>query len=312
MIGTIINIHNRNSGESKTDSGGEPVAVRLSLLLKGQGQAKEVLSQTVKSTRLAVKRIGQVLVTGRPDKNGCSPRKIDTECEFFIVSWDEPHAKAVLELPPPEAQLSLFGDIGEESLTCFLDGLAQISSRGLDPIRLPDGFDQEVLQSCLALSELLNTGFDSIVFRALGRTTTLDRQCRDNLCQYLIKPPRLERWTLIGRLEALSGRGKLTGMIWDESGNRWLCRFKNEHLPHLPAAWMSCVELTGEAILEPDRDRILEVESIAVPCSAAKNNLNEALPTEGPWSSDWDSHDLEEIFSSEECPDEILKNIIWD
>ena len=310
MIGTIVEVHNQSSQEPDNPSGRGREPLRLTLRLEGEGPVKEGLSQAVAATRQAVKQIGRVLLSGLPDSQGGPDRRADRECELFIVSWNEAEALAVLEPPPPQAQLNLFSDIGEESVACFLDGLEEIAGQGLDPTRMPPGFDQAVLQSCLALSELLNAGFSSLVFKIPARRTVLNRACRDRLCQYLITPPRLERWSLIGRLEALSGRGRLTGMVWDDCGTRWICRFKSEHLAHLPAAWMRCVELTGRAVLEPNQDRILEVESIVVPESGPDPGGAEPSSADRLRFGRDESEDLLRML--EDGPEEILKNVLLD
>ena len=72
------------------------------------------------------------------------------------------------------------------------------------------------------------------------------------------------------------------------------------------------MELTGKATLETDRDRILEVESIAVPSVIAEEMSATGLSASRPTSDSWENHDLEDIFSPEESPNEILKNILWD
>ena len=312
MIGTIVEVKDRQAPEKDQSPACGPGAGRLAVGLEGRGPVRENLSQAVGSTRAAVKRIGRVLLGGEQDKPFGPGRKADLECELFIIAWEEGQARALLELPPPKPQLNLFDNLGQESISCFLSGLKEISRRGVNPVALPHGFDQAVLGACLDLSGLLNAGFEAISFRTRDREAVLDRSCRDRLRQFMIKPPRLECWSLVGRLEALSGRGRLTGVVWDESGNRWICRFQSRHLDHLSAAWMRCVELTGRALLEPNQERILEVESIAVPglCGgpgAEPDPLDEHLV----FGED-DMAQIKNLLTPEDDPEEMLKNILLD
>lgn len=312
MIGTIVEVHDRPAPKDDQALSGDLVPGRLVVTLEGHGPVRENLSHAVSSTRSAIKRIGRVLLGRKDQGNGSPGRRVEQECELFIIGWEEPAARAILELPPPRPQLNLFDNLGRESLSCFLGGLRRISGRGVDPADLPHGFDQDVLGACLELSELLNTGFEAVSFRARVSEATLDRACRDRLRQHMITPPRLQCWTLVGRLEALSGRGRLTGVVWDEAGNRWICRFKSSHLDHLSQAWMRWVELTGRARLEPNRDRVLEVESIAVPGlsqdQAEPPDLGDAHPVFG----EDDMADLCDLLTPEDDPEEMLKNILLD
>ena len=66
MIGTIVNVHERDSRDKKAGSGKDPSTARLNIRLLGRGPVKETLSQAVSAIRGAVKRVGQVLVSGRP------------------------------------------------------------------------------------------------------------------------------------------------------------------------------------------------------------------------------------------------------
>lgn len=224
------------------------------------------LADMVRRTQQALKRIGEVLYGQESGGQGRKKKDIEELCELFVVGWKDGSATVELELAPPPPQPSLFGYIGEESLKTFLVGMEQLSKQR-DAIP-PSGFDTRVLQTCDALGKVLEHGIDSITFKPKETgalpTVCFDKPLRDRVRELLGKPIDQQRTEKVGRLEELNGHGALTGRLWEADGTKWVCYFKGEHVEVLPDAWMHTVKLTGEAVVEPARERVFHVDGLLV------------------------------------------------
>lgn len=225
------------------------------------------LATIVLRSQQALKRIGQVLYGESSIGRGRKKKEIEELCEIFVVGWKPGSAIAEVELAEPPAQLSLLGYIGEESLKAFLNGINTIHVRTTEVQQtLPVGFDGGVLQTCDFLGQVLEHGIDSVRFEPRKDTSlpsvVFDRGLRDKVRELLGRPLDQRQVEKVGRLEVLDGHTGLRGRLWEPDGTRWVCVFKPEHLDGLRDIWLHTVKIVGEAIIEPNRDRILNVESI--------------------------------------------------
>lgn len=305
---------------------------RLSIKMTGPkvGHAKLAasdLAEIIARTQQALKRVGQVVYGQESVGKGRKKKDIEELCQLFVVAWEKGSAVAGLELAEPPAQLHLFGYVGEKSLQAFIAGMDLVCNGVLELSALPAGFDLGVLETCDALGRVLDHGIDEVTFLARNgvaeEAVVYDRRARDSVRRLLGQPADLGRSAKVGRLEVLSGHGRLTGRLWEADGTRWTCHFKEEHLETLPDVWMRTVRLTGRAIIEEARERVLEVDSIVV--------LDEELRAEygeveaAPF---WKSLSLEELaeqqgvapadnldeiaalWPADDDPDELLRYVL--
>jgi hypothetical protein len=215
----------------------------------------------------ALKRIGQVLYGESSLGKGRKKKEIEELCEIFVVGWKPGSVIAEVELAEPPTQLNLFGYIGEESLKAFLNGMKSIQTGSTEAkLEAPAGFDAGVLQTCDFLGQVLEHGIDSVRFepsRVAGLSpVVLDRTLRERVRELLDTPIDQRHVEKVGRLEVLDGHRGLQGRLWEPDGTKWLCIFKPEHLEVLPDAWLRRVKLIGEAVLEPNKERVLNVKSL--------------------------------------------------
>ncbi|MBW1711601.1 MAG: hypothetical protein JRJ59_00425 [Deltaproteobacteria bacterium] len=305
MIGVIV----KTSAHDRTT----PSGCRLHVQIDGPAPAAGSLAEIIRRTRQTVKLIGLVLYQGSSTPNSRKKSEIEEECELYIVAWDKDQARASLELAPPSAQMDLFGGLGRESLEAFLAGLRAISGRSLKANAWPPGFDPQVVEACLNLSGFLDRNLRTITFQGNGEKVVLNGGESDYLRQFLQEKPSPERCCLVGRLETLSGHGPLRGLVWDEDGLRWTCRFKDEHFPFLDQAWMRTVELTGLAATEPGWGRVMEVESIAVPEKDEQPSWVGPGPESGSaQDSDADLNRILALCLADEGPEEMLNYLLAD
>lgn len=224
------------------------------------------LATIILRSQQALKRIGQVLYGDSSVRKG-RKKEIEELCELFLVGWKPGSAVAEVELAQPPAQVSLFGDVGEECLKAFLNGMERIRTREPDTAQpLPSGFDAGVLQTCDSLGRVLEHGIDTVTFepvRVIGVVpVTFDRPLREKVRNLLGKPIDQRQVEKVGRLEVLDGHRGLQGRLWEPDGTKWLCIFKPEHLKILPEAWLRMVRLLGEAVIEPNKEPTLHVASV--------------------------------------------------
>ena len=248
------------------------------------------LAEIVRRTQQALKRVGEVLYGQVSGGQGRKKKDIEELCELFLVGWKPGSATAELELAPPPQKLSLFGYIGDESLKRFLTGMEELGKQAVTPA----GFDFGVLQSCDALGKVLDHGIDSIRFEPkdakAAPAACFDRPARERVRELLGKPVDQRRTEKVGRLEELNGHGGLTGRLWEPDGTKWSCFFKPEHLEVLPDAWLRTVKLVGEAVVEPSKERIFNVDAIVV-----LDDGSFEAPTISDSRSFWRSFSLEEL-----------------
>lgn len=279
-------------------------------------------AEIIKRTQQALQRIGQVLYGGESKGKGRKKRDIEELCELFMVDWQRGSAVAVLELAIPPRQLNLFGYIGEQSLDAFIDGMEELSK---EDGTLPRGFDTGVLQTCEGLSRVFHRGINNLTFQLEnGRTSkavTYNTKIRERVREFLGGPVDLGLATRVGRLEVLNGHSGLAGNLYEHDGTRWICHFKPEHFEYLSDVWMHTVQVKGQAIVEPGKERTLRVESIVVAEDEleAKYVKEEGIPF-------WKSVSLDELIeeqgvkpvkdldeiaalwpSEEDAPEEILQ-----
>lgn len=215
----------------------------------------------------ALKRIGQVLCGESSVGNGRKKKEIEELCELFVVGWKPGSAVAEVELAEPPAQMSLFGYIGEESVKAFLNGMTRIKNEAIETLQMvPTGFDPGVLQTCDFLGRVLDHGVDSVTFQPIrleaAAPVTFDRSLREKVRGLLGKPLDQRQVEKVGRLEVLDGHRGVQGRLWEPDGTKWLCIFKPEHLEVLPEAWLRTVRVIGEAVVEPNKQRVLHVASV--------------------------------------------------
>lgn len=286
------------------------------------------LAEIVRRTQQALQRVGQVLYGQESLGKGRKKRDIEELCQLFVVAWEKGSSVVALELATPPDQLSFFGYIGEQSLQAFLEGMETIASSAQKPSVLPRGFDSGVLETCDALGRVLDHGIDEVTFRSEVRVAVkrvvYDRTLKTHVERLLEQPVDLAQTVKIGRLEVLSGHGGLTGRLWEPDGTRWICHFKLDHIELLSDAWMHNVKLTGRAIIEEGKERILEVDSMMVVDEeiAAEDlqmgadfwksvSLEELVEQQGV-SAASDLDEISALWPADDDPDQLLQHILFE
>jgi hypothetical protein len=224
-------------------------------------------------------------------------KEIEELCELFVVGWKPGSAIAEVELAEPPAQMSLFGYIGEESLKAFLNGMRRIKDKPIETLQMvPAGFDPGVLQTCDFLGRVLDHGVDTVTFQPLRvdvlAPVTFDRHLRQKVRGLLEKPLDQRQVEKVGRLEVLDGHRGVQGRLWEPDGTRWLCIFKPEDVELLPDLWLRTVKVIGEAVIEPNKERLLNVVSLF---PLEEEIAESALSGEAERVPFWTSLPLEEL-----------------
>jgi hypothetical protein len=284
------------------------------------------LAEIIRRTQQALQRVGQVLYGQESVGKGRKKRDIEELCQLFVVAWEKGSSVVSLELATPPDQLSFFGYIGEQSIQAFLDGMEAIATVSPNVSALPWGIDMGVLQTCDAMGRVLDHGIDQITFHSENHVPSkkviYDRTVRDRVEHLLGCPRDLTQTTKIGRLEVISGHGGLTGRLWEPDGTRWTCHFKLDHIDLLSEAWMRNVKLTGRAIIEEGKERILEVDSMmVVDEEIAAEDLQmgadfwesrtlEELAEQQGVSAASDLDEISALWPADDDPDELLDHIL--
>jgi hypothetical protein len=284
------------------------------------------LAEIVNRTQQALKRIGRVLYGEESKRQGRDRADIEQLCELFLVAWKPGSAIAELELGAPPAQMHMFGYIGEQTVTAFVNGMPRMKGAAVTAAHLPSGFDRGVLQTCDALARVLEHGIDAVTFESqsdqAGTAFTLDAPLRTRVRELLGQPIDVSSAVKTGRLEELNGHGGFTGRLWEADETKWLCHFKEEHLEQLPEAWMRTVRIIGRAIVEEGKERILEVESVSVLDTELRaGGAAEAAPFWKSLSLDElaekqgiaavsDLDEISALWPMDDDPDELLRHIL--
>ncbi|HID23216.1 MAG TPA: hypothetical protein EYP14_12550 [Planctomycetaceae bacterium] len=324
-----MNVEKRDSTPQPTSPRRPRFAIRIEGPRVGEARlSANDLAEIVRRTQQALKRVGQVLYGEASLRKGRKKRDIEELCELFIVGWRPGSAVAELELAEPPAQLSLFGYIGEQSLKAFLQGMDSIRAMRPDSGHSsPRGFDAGVLQVCDALGRVLDHGIDAVRFepeQGMGLPVAVfDRPVRERVRELLGKPIEQRQVEKVGRLEVLDGHTGLRGRLWEADGTKWLCNFKPEHLELLPGLWLRTVQIVGEAIIEPNRERLLNVKAIL----PLDDEIVQRWPTEerqsfwAPISLDEmaeqqgvrpaeDLDSISDLWPVDDDPDELLRHVL--
>lgn len=304
---------------------------RLTVTIKGPkvGDARlsaRDIADIVTRAQQALKRVGRVLYGEESKRRGRDKADIEQLCELFFVGWQTGSAKAELELGVPPPQMHLFGYIGENSLSAFVNGMSKVRDATATALNLPSGFDRGVLQTCDELSRVLDHGIDTITFEAgnghARASFTLDSTLRARFRELLGQPVDVSSTVKTGRLEELNGHGALTGRFWEPDGTKWLCHFKQEHMEQLPEAWMRNVQIIGRAIVEEGKERILEIESLVIleaemqpphPPETVpfwKSVSLEELAEQQGVSSVSDIDEISALWPVDDDPDDLIRHIL--
>ena len=309
-------------------TGSDPLRLRVKMTGPKVGQARLAasdLAEIVMRTQQAVKRIGQVLYGESSRGQGRKRKDIEELCELFVVGWERGSAVAELELAQPPQQLIPFAHIGQESLKAFVVGMHSVGVTAQPCAHPPVGFDMGVLQTCESLGKVLEHGIDTVTFQSQNGEVSADAiynsTGRDCIRRLLGQPTDLGLATKTGRLEMLSGHGRLTGRLWEPDGTRWACYFKPEQLELLPDAWMHTVALTGRATAEKGKEPSLEVESILVMGDAAETEgaaeagfwrsmpLDELAEQQGVSAAD-DLDEIADLWPVDDDPDALMHYVL--
>lgn len=316
-----------NEKSSKKTSSDLP---RLFVKMTGPrvGQARlsaSDLAEIVKRTQQAVKRVGQVLYGEESHGQGRKRKDIEDLCELVVIGWHDGSAVVALELGEPPQQLMSFAHIGHESLKAFVSGMQTIGTNPQDCTEPPAGFDFGVLQTCEALGRVLEHGIDAVSFQSangeMSAEAAFNQPARDCVRRLLGQPTDLGLSSKVGRLEMLSGHGRLLGRLWEPDGTKWVCYFKPEHIELLPDAWMHTVTLTGHAIAEEGKEPTLEVGSMLIMGDAAdaqgaaeagfwrSTPLDELAEQQGVSAAD-DLDEIADLWPVDDDPDALMHYVL--
>lgn len=261
------------------------------------------LTEILKRTQQALKRVGQVLYGQESHGKGRKKKDIEKQCELFLVGWEEGSTIATFELGPQPEQMKVFGFVGEESLKTLLAGMEVIAADSYDEKRVPHGYDNGVLEAFESLGKVFDHGIDTISFsrdrHSFPEKTSFNPAIRERVRTSLGQPAAMGHSAKVGRLEILNGHGVLKGTFWEVNGARWTCLFKNEHIDVLPDAWMQKVKVTGHT---NEEEHSIEVDSIFV----IEDDMGESYE-KGEGRSFWQSASLEELV--EEQGAEVVSDV---
>lgn len=224
--------------------------------------------EIARKTQTAIQQIAQVLYGKKKSSaKGRKKKEIEQYCELFLVGWEKGSAKAVFELAPQPSQMEMFGRIGEESLTSFLEGMEKISSGKITIKDLPDGFDIGVVQTVQSIGVVLGHGIDRINYYSKngGKTAKVsyDHKFKESIENLISRPEIPGLVTRTGRLEVLNGHNGLSGRLYEPGGGTCICNFRKDQLEILSAAWLHNVKIAGQAI-EGFTTCTIEVVSLSV------------------------------------------------
>jgi hypothetical protein len=137
--------------------------VRLSGSAVGPGRlAARDLAELARLLDQAVLRVGRVLFRARRRGAGPSARDLDAACRLYLGSWSHGSAVAGFDLAEPRPGKPSYQDIGEHSLRHFVAGLSSITAEESLGTLIPEGFDEGVLRTCVALGKLLDHGIETL------------------------------------------------------------------------------------------------------------------------------------------------------
>jgi len=250
------------------------------------------MAAIIEHTQSALKKVSQVLFCKQRKGKRRDPEEIDKACELFVVALERGSTVAVMELGEQPTQSILFGEVGQESLGAFIEGMRGISANG-KPTSLPRGFDRGVMKSISDLGKVLSHGIESVSFFSstgiAGIEAHYDAETHSTIRALLAEPQEIGHTSKTGRLEILDAHNKLAGSLWEPDGTRWICIFNEEHAESIAQNWRRTVTIAGKGKVE-DGKRIIEVESILTTDDEFLSTQNQ-----GELFAFWESVSLEDL-----------------
>lgn len=213
----------------------------------------------------ALDRVARVLLGAKASNlSGRRPSEVHASCALEVVEVRGGSLTITCDLPPQD-QLTLVDDLGEEALVSLLEGIVAVSSGQAD---LPKSFDKGVLLALREGGKLLDHGIDRITFDLRTRrgqwSHQYDREVHRRLVER-IQGPVANRRTVEGRL--LMGDFKETGLrcrVHPAAGRPISCTFVEAQRDAVLAALTRYVRLVGEAIERGGHIESLRIEDIEI------------------------------------------------
>lgn len=274
--------------------------IQLQLKVNGPGVGEGRMSvpdllRIMNPIQKAMRRIAIVL-SGKPSLGrGRRLKEIDKICELQFVGWGKGSAVITVELPQPPPQTTLIRNMGQQSVSVFMDGLRLIAEADTDEVALPEGFDSGVLACFEELGQGLGQTISEVSFSSRNGTssvpTVFNAQVHDRVRRLLERPLSLQSTSKTGTLEQINGHGAFTGRLYSADGSQVTCHFREVHADKLPDVWMHLVKVTG--VLRVDRTN-LDVDTILI--------LDNQLETHGeavPAVSFWAAPMIEELVAEQ-------------
>ena len=214
----------------------------------------------------AIDRIGRVLLGQNTSvRRGRKPAEIEKACTLEIVEVKGGSLTMVCDLPQEE-QTSLLGNLGEEALISFVQGIEAIDSQPRP--YMPKGYDKGVLLALREGGKLLDHGIGRITFdlrTPKGHWTPVYTPDTHSRLVAQIQEPVENKRTVEGRL--LMGDFRETGFrcrLHPPVGSPISCTFSEEQREAVLAALTRYVRLVGKARETDGTIQTLRIEDVEI------------------------------------------------
>ena len=213
----------------------------------------------------AVDRVARVLLgQSQSVQAGRKPTDIAKACALEIVSVGPGSLTLVCDLPH-DSQADMFPDLGEQAVTCLVEGIEIIGRTG---DALPRGYDKGVLLALREAGKLLDHGVECISYDLAARKrhwrSSYGRSEHDRLVARIQEPVHNRR-SIEGRL--LMGDFRETGLrcrVHPALGRPVVCLFTEQQRDAVLGALTKYVRLVGEASISNGEIKSLSIEDVEV------------------------------------------------
>lgn len=241
---------------------------KLKILLQGPAVKESRIKVNdfillIENLQKSVVTIAESLVGIQFGREGRPKKKVYESCQFELVRLYPGSLGIELELVQSTPQTSFFPNIGEKSLTIFLEEFGQLERME----NIPEHFSEPVLNYMAEIGKIFKTGVEKISFSGELRDKNIEAiyslNVYNNIIEKTKKTVEKEEATIVGILWEADWKDH-TAELYDHFGNKIILRFNENFDDIIKTAGKKRVTAFGVAKKEEQIIKELTLEKLQI------------------------------------------------